>query len=138
MTKLRIAGLALAVATVWLMVAGDALAADKKERAKPKGPRKTRVVGTVKATKEKVKVGGEEQEKITAVSLSTSKGTEIAVAIDEGQGMQLGEQLDGKKAMATGTWKKDGDKRVLVVESFKEAVDKKPRKPKKEPADDTL
>ena len=125
MKRTVVAGLALWVAALGLMLVAGADAGEKRERKKPAGPRKTRVVGIVKATKD-------DDGNITAVTLTTSKGTEIAVDLEEGKGKDMGAELDGKKALATGTIKKEGDKRTMTVLDYKEWTPrkKKPRKPK--------
>ena len=123
MKRTVVTGLALWVAALGLMLVAGVDAAERRERKKPAGPRKTRIVGMVKATKD-------DDGKITAVTLTTSKGTEIAVNLEEGKGKEMGAELDGKKALATGTVKKQDDKRILTVLEYKEWTPK-PKKPSK-------
>jgi len=122
MKRTVVTGLALWVAALGLMLVAGADAAEKREK-KPAVPRKTRIVGMVKATKN-------DDGAITAVTLTTSKGTEVAVDLEEGKGKDMGKELDGKKALATGTVKKQDGKRILTVLEYKEWTPK-PKKPSK-------
>ena len=120
-------GLVLAVIAVCLAVcASTVLAEGKRERKKATGPKKYRITGTVKATKN-------DDGDITAVTITTAKGTPYGVNLDEGKGSDLGKDMDGKKAIAIGTISKRDGKRIVTVASYKEWTPrrKKPKKPDK-------
>ena len=131
MSKAAIAGLALGMIAFCLaLCASTALAEGKKQRKKGDGPKKYRITGTVKATKN-------DDGAITAVTVTTAKGTQYGVNLDDGKGSDLGKDMDGKKAVVIGTISKRDGKRTVTVASYKEWTpkQKKPKKPEK-PKDD--
>jgi len=67
---------------------------------------------------------------ISAVTITTAKGTTFGVNLDEGKGADLGKEMDGKKATAIGTIAKTNGKRTITVASYKEWAPRR-KKPKK-------
>jgi len=127
MRNAGVRGLVCWAAVLSVMVALGAQAGEKREKKKPAGPRKARVTGVVKATKN-------DEGDITAVTITTAKGTAVPVSLEEGKGAEMGKEMDGKKVQAVGTVAKQGDQRVLTVLEYKEPPvreKKEPRKPRK-------
>ncbi|MFW6163592.1 MAG: hypothetical protein ACODAJ_12545 [Planctomycetota bacterium] len=127
MTRSGFIRLVLCVAALCVV----ATVADGGERKKKeRGPRKARARGEVRVTKD------EDSGDVTAVALVRGQ-KEVACDLEEGNAKQMAAELEGKKAVAMGTWKKLEGQRVLVVEEYKEWTRRarKPKKPKGEEPD---
>lgn len=119
-----------AAALCVMLGAGMAQAADPPTKKKGGKPKRYRVSGTVSVTKD-------DEGKITAATITTTKGTLYQVDLQKGKGEALAKTMDGKKVHAVGVITKEEDKRTITVSSFKTwtaPTDKtrKRRKPKTE------
>jgi flagellar basal body-associated protein FliL len=112
-----VSGLVMCLAALWLMAAcSEGVAREKGDRKKrePKEAKPATVVGVVAVEKEDDEIKG-----VTLTAKRKDQEVVVNVELDE-KGKQLGEEMDGKKAMVKGTIKtKDGAKWITVQE-FKE------------------
>lgn len=121
--RTRAAGSVFAICAALLLLAGtsDVLAREGRE----KKPRKPRVVGAVAVTKE-----GDEIKGVTLTEKKKGEEVVYTVELDE-KGKQLGQELDGKRAMVMGDITEEGGKKTIKVERFRE-LKARPKKPKPE------